>query len=577
MRQLILPILFLSGIILQSCSGDGSDTSNQLAKGGKKYGGEFRFMSAEKITSILPTQSSDLYSSRVVAQIFEPLMRIDPVTLDAVPCIAESFTVNDDATVYTFNIRKGVKFHEDDCFSGGTRELTAKDVKFSLDLACSGLKDNEVSYLLVEKIKGGPEFRDKSKKSLPKEGVSGIKVINDYKLEITLEEPFSGFESTLTHVGLGISPREAYDKYGKDIGKHPVGTGPFQLESMTNDKIVLKRNPNYWDKDEFGNRLPFLDKVEVTYADNKRSELMAFRKEKIDLVLELPVEEIDHILGTLKEAQEGKNVLHKVESEQSMSMMYIAMACESDEFKDERVRKAFNLAVDRSRIVNNVLQGEGWPALNGFVPSIGTYPSEKVKGFKYNSESAKELMSSAGYPNGKGFPTLDFYVNTVEGSGTHKTCLAIADQLKENLGVSLNVKLCTIEERREAIASGKAKIWREGWVADYPDPENFLALFYAGNINDNSTMVNTFKFKSSEFDELFKKALRETDDNARTALLVKCDQMIIDKAAVMPILTDDHIVMINARIKNFEANPLESIFLRDVFIKEPKKTNKSED
>jgi oligopeptide transport system substrate-binding protein len=90
-------------------------------------------------------------------------------------------------------------------------------------------------------------------------------------------------------------------------------------------------------------------------------------------------------------------------------------------------------------------------------------------------------------------------------------------------------------------------------------------------------MVNTFKFKSPEFDELFKKALRETNDEARTALWVKCDQMIIDKAAVMPILTDDHIVMVNARIKDFEANPLESIFLRDVYIKEPKKETEKED
>jgi oligopeptide transport system substrate-binding protein len=142
MRKLILPILLLSGLFYTSCSGDGTDTSSIVAKGGKKYGGTFRFMSAEKIASVFPIHSGDLYSSRIVTQIFEPLMRIDPTTLDAVPCIAESFTVNADATVYTFTIRKGVKFHEDDCFADGTRELTAEDVKFSLDLACSGLSDN---------------------------------------------------------------------------------------------------------------------------------------------------------------------------------------------------------------------------------------------------------------------------------------------------------------------------------------------------------------------------------------------------------------------------------------------------
>ncbi len=572
MRKLLFPFILLAALpmIFSSCSGGDADTASLIAKGGKKYGGSFRFMSAEKIASIFPTHSADLYSSRIVTQIYEPLLRIDPATLKAVPCIAESFTANDDATVYTFKIRKGVKFHEDDCFGGGSRELNANDVKFSLDLACSGLEDNQVSYLLVEKVKGASEFQKKSKTSLPKEGVSGIKVINDQTVEITLDEPFSGFEYVLTHVGLGISPREAFDKYSKEVGKHPVGTGPFKLESFTEDKIILARNANYWDKDEFGNQLPFLDKVEVTYAQNKRSELMAFRNEEIDLVLELPVEEIDHILGTLKEAQEGKNVRHKVESEQSMSMMYIAMACDSDEFSDERVRKAFNLAIDRKAIVDERLEGEGWPALNGFVPSIANYPSEKVKGYKYDPAQAKALMAAAGFKDGKNFPELDFYVNTVEGSGIHNACIAIAQQIKENLGVTLKVQLCTMDERKNAIASGKAKIWREGWIADYPDAENFLALFYAGNISENASMVNTFKFKSEDFDALFLKALSETDPDKRTALLVQCDQMVIDKAAVMPVLTDDHVVMVNARIKNFEANPLESIFLREVYIKEPK-------
>lgn len=571
MRKLVFSLFLLSTtFLIPSCSEDGSDTSSLVAKGGKKYGGSFRFMSPEKVTSIFPTHSSDLYSSRIVYQIFESLLAIDPVSLKAVPSLAESFKVNEEATVYTFNLRKGVMFHEDDCFGGDSRELNAKDVKFSLDLACSGLSDNQVSYLLVEKVKGATEFHSKSKKSLPASGVSGIKVVNDYCIEITLNEPFSGFEYVLTHSGLGISPKEAYEKYGKEVGKHPVGTGPFMLSSFENEKILLKRNPNYWGKDEFGNQLPFLDSVEITYSKDKRSELMAFRKEKIDLVLELPVEEIEHILGTLKEAQEGKNVRHKVESEQSMSMMYVAMANDSEEFKDERVRQAFNLAINRKSIVDDKLEGEGWPAENGFVPAIANYPSERVKGYTFDPAKAKSLLASAGYPDGKNFPTLDFYVNAVKGSGVHKACEAVAQQLKENLNVKLNVVLCTLDERKQAIASGKAKIWREGWIADYPDAENFLALFYAGNISDNSSMVNTFRFKSDEFDKLFLKALSETDPTKRADLLVQCDQMVIDKAAVIPVMTDDHVVMLNARIKNFEANPLECIFLRSVYIKEPK-------
>ena len=571
MRYTLFSIFILAGLALTSCSGGEVDIDNLEAIGGKKYGGEFKFMSSEKVTSLLPTSSADQYSSRIVGQIYEPLLRLDPQSMKVVPAVAESFTVSDDAKVYTFKIRKGIKFHEDDCLDSG-HELDAHDVKFSLDLACSGLDANHVGYLLVNRIKGGMDFNKKSATSLPEKGVDGIKVVDDYTVQITLENSFSGFENILTHQSLGIFPKEAWDKYGKDLDKHAVGTGPFALESMSDEKIVLKRNNDYWRKDEFGNQLPFLSKVIMTYTNNKRSELMAFRKAEIDLVLEIPVEEIEHILGTLKEAQEGKNVKHKVESESSMSMTYIAMSNDSEEFSDIRVRKAFNMAIDRENIIDSWLEGEGWAATNGFVPAMKNYPTDEVKGHVFSPERARSLMREAGYANGNGFPALDFYVNTVEGSPVHKMCKAVAAQIKENINVDLNIVLCTIDERQEAINNGTAKIWRAGWIADYPDPENFLAMFYGGNITNQSSMMNQFKFQSDTYDAAYEKAILESDAEKRTELFVMCDQMIIDEAAIMPIMTDDHIVMINARVRDFKANSMESLNLTEVFIKEPKKT-----
>ncbi|MDX2360709.1 MAG: ABC transporter substrate-binding protein [Crocinitomicaceae bacterium] len=571
MRYIIFSIFLLAGLSFTSCTETETKVEDLVAIGGKKYGGEFKFMSSEKVASLFPTSSADQYSSRMVSQIYESLVRLDPETMKVVPSVADSFYWNSDASVYTFNIRKGIKFHEDDCLSEG-HELDANDVKFALDLACSGMEVNHVSYLLVHKIKGSADFFEASKTSIPAGGVPGVKVIDDYTIEITLEHSFSGFEYILTHSSLGIFPKEAWDTYGEDMATHPVGTGPFALESMSDEKMVLKRNNNYWREDEFGNQLPFLGKVIMTYTQDKRSELLAFRSAESDLVLEIPVEEIEHILGTLQEAQEGKNIKHKVESEASLSMTYVAMSIESEEFSDMRVRKAFNIAIDRDDIIDSYLEGEGWAANNGFVPTMSNYPSDEVNGHKFNAERAQSLMSEAGYANGNGFPTLDFYVNTLEGSPVHKLCLAIADQLKKNINVDLNIKLCTIEERGEAIASGAAKIWRAGWIADYPDPENFLAMFYGGNITDQSSMMNRFKFQSDAYDALYEQAIKESNAEKRTALFIQCDQMIIDEAAIMPMLTDDHIIMINARVRDFKANSMESLNLTEVFIKEPKKT-----
>ena len=179
-------------------------------------------------------------------------------------------------------------------------------------------------------------------------------------------------------------------------------------------------------------------------------------------------------------------------------------------------------------------------------------------------------MKEAGYPNGENFPTLDFYVNTTKGSTVYKAVSGVASQLKANLNINLNIKLCTIDEREAAIKSGKAKIWRAGWVADYPDAENFLAMFYSGNIMNESSMMNNFKFKNAEYDALFQEALLESDKDKRIALLVKCDQMVVDQAAVMPLRTEDHIVLVNARVRDFKANSMESLNLTEVFIKEPK-------
>jgi peptide/nickel transport system substrate-binding protein len=134
----------------------------------------------------------------------------------------------------------------------------------------------------------------------------------------------------------------------------------------------------------------------------------------------------------------------------------------------------------------------------------------------------------------------------------------------------VNIKLCTYEERNKAIIAGKAKMWRSGWIADYPDAENFLSLFYSKNIKESGAEVNAFRFKDSKYDQLFELALRETNEAKRNDLFALCDQIIVDKAPVMPILTDDFMVMINARVRDFKINSMESLDFSTIFIKEPK-------
>jgi peptide/nickel transport system substrate-binding protein len=339
-------------LITFACSDDSA--KSLVASGGAIYGGELRLMSSEKITNLFPLSSEDVYEQRINNQIFESLLKIDQTGTHVIPSLAESFTISADAKTYTFKLRKGVYFHADDCFSNKKgREVVASDIQYCMQFACSGLPENKIGNLLINKIKGAKKFHNSTKKSMKGQVVNGIKVINDYTIEINLDESYVGFDKILTHSNLGIFAPEAYEKYGKQILKHPVGTGPFQIDAWNNQGLSLKKNLMYWKKDGYGNKLPFLDKVVLSYSKTKKDELLAFRKEKIDLILEIPADEIENALGTLKEAQAGKNIKHKVDSKSSVSVNFLGFATGVKPFNDVNVRKAFNIALDRNELVTS--------------------------------------------------------------------------------------------------------------------------------------------------------------------------------------------------------------------------------
>lgn len=567
-------IAFSALLLLFGCTPNQEELSAKKAIGGATYGGEFRFMSPEKVGSLIPIQAVDIYTQRITSQIFEQLVVLDPTGQKIEPCLSTAHTVSNDGLVYTFQIRKGVFFHPDECFQYETRELDANDIKFTLDLACSGLAINEVSWLLIDRIKGAKTFFTQSKKSLPKKGVSGIKVINKNTLEITLNEPLASFEKILSYSGFGVFPKEAYDYYGKDLGKHPVGTGPFILDKHTDQAIRLTRNNNYWKKDQFGNELPFLGSVLMTYAANKRSELIAFRSGKIDLVLEIPADEVKNVLGSLSEAQAGKNIKHKVDAQASYTLAFLGFQHKHPILKDKRIRQAINLAIDRTSIVNNELQGDGYPIENGIIPSALQPAAYKVKGYKTAVPLAQQLLKEAGYENGENFPVLTIIVNDKKGSDKHKLVAAIVKQLKRNLNIQLKIKLVDLETRNQLVENGTAAIWLSGWVADYPDGENFMGLFVGNTHQQKSKFVNPFNYYNPDFNNYFVQANGEKTNNKHAYYLQKCDQLLIDDAVIVPLISDDFITLTNLRVRKFITSPLEVIQLTTVYIKEPKMKHK---
>lgn len=566
--QKIKRFLFLGiGILfLDSCGPE-----KIIPKGAGAYGGVFRINEVEDFRSFFPLNVTDICSFNLTSQIYEGLVSFDDGHLAIIPSIAEKWEVSADATSFTFYLHKGVKFQDDPCFPEGKgREVTAKDFEYCFTRLCSAFPENQMFWLFKDKVKGAVEYYDSTVRGTPLSGgVSGIQVIDDYTLRIDLLYPFSGFLNILGHNGCWVYPREAFEKYGIELRVKAVGTGPFIVKNiMEGQGVVLERNPNYWRTDQFGNKLPFLDAVKVSFTKEKKLELLEFRKGNLDMIFELPLEMIGTIVDELEEAQRGKNPVYEMQITPALQTQYYGFLHKSDVFQNKKVRQAFNYAIDRDAIVRYTLQGEGTPAKYGLVPpGFIDYEYDSLQGFSFDPAKAKELLKEAGYPGGNGFPKLTLYLNS---GGDNYTLIAqtIQKMLQENLEINIELEVLPKPQHLDNVESAKAMFFRTAWIADYPDPENFLMLMYGKNVPaslNERTYLNVMRYQSAAFDSLFEKALREKDRNARFRLFRQADQVAIDDAVIMPIYYPEYTRLLQKNVRNFKANGMEFRNLAEVY------------
>jgi oligopeptide transport system substrate-binding protein len=561
-KKLYFAFLVTISTVIYSC--DNSNNPENLqesqdpetlieAEGGKFYGGILKVNSIDKYTSLFPATITDVYSQHISSQIFEGLLKYNQNTLEIEPCIAETYEINAANKIYTFNLRKGVFFHDDECFENGKgREVVAEDFKFVFEFLCSNNELNKSQYLVRDYIKGGSDYAKGKTKN-----VEGIKIINSHTLQIELEEPFSGFTNVLALSQTGAFPREAYEKYGADIKNKAIGSGPYKVDSISNDNIVLIKNNSYWKKDEFGNQLPFIAQINISFDGNKSNELASFNKEELDFVWGVPVEEIPNIMGTLDEAKEGKNREFELQSINSLQVQYFGFNLTNEAFKDIKVRQAFNYAINKDSIVNYTLQGEGIPSNHGIIPQMKGYNNEKIKGYKYDPVLAKSLLREAGYSNGKGFPKIKLYYNKA-GQINELLANEIRNQILSNLNIDIELIVTDNQQINQDREDGKLDFWRYGWIADFPDPSNFISHFHSKYIIEGEeSSINYSRYNNIEFDKYLELGLSETNEKKRKGYYLKAEQILISDAAVIPLYYASEIRLINPPLKNFPINEIE--------------------
>lgn len=582
MKQRFLNVFFPALLLLTSCSEENVTLQQQKeeVKGGVVYGGSLRVNELDQPKSLMPMAIGEQNAYHIASQIYEGLVKYNPFDLSLVPGLAKTWDISKDLKEYTFHLRTNAKFHDDSCFTDGKgRMANAYDVKFSFEALCSkNINNSQYSITFKDRVEGANDNYGMSG-SGQVHTISGLTVLNDSTIRIRLLNPDPTFLNILAMPGCFVFAKEAGLKYGNKMRDHCVGTGPFYLYKwQQGDFLELKRNANYWAKDVHGNKLPYLDGVHWSFISDKRSEVEAFRSGNLDAVYNIPVDLFHQTIGNIQNNSNDAGLDFDMYSSPALSTHFYGMNVQLNAFFSvKEIRRAFNLAIDREKIAETVLKGEGNAAEYGIVPYTKTfekagYNYKLLKGFTYNPDSARKLLALAGYSEGKGLPEFNLEINSGGGERNLMVALAVQKMLKENIGINVNLNVVSWAEHMNNIYSGKSDFFRYAWVSDYPDPESFLTLFYGQHVPEHleeKSYVNVGRYKNPKFDLQFLASRIELDKTKRYALLSRAEQILLDDAALMPLFYDENMRLVKKNVKNFRENPMSLMDMTHVYIRKP--------
>ena len=545
-------LLLVTSFLLFSCKNDGNNADGKLSE---KNGGTFVMAENNQIATLYPLSITSQVEGLVVSQIHEALMRLDSKTLEVIPGLAKNWDFSNDGKTVTFHLVKGAHFQDDKCYKDGKGpEITAKDVKFTLELIATKTDDNyQFNTILKDRLVGVNDFFDEKSSA-----ISGIKIIDDYTFSLDLINPSLSFLKLLANPSASIVNETAIKAYGKNL---KTGAGPFRYDiSSTNEKIVLIKNPHYFLKDSADFSLPYLDSVVILILPSIEDGLSMFENQKIDLINTLPSLRVrDVVEKNIKEfvSNPPKTLLQR---EPEMMSQFYVFNTKQKPFDDSKVRQAINYAIDREKLVDNVLQGQAiGAAIYGITPStfLG-YNIRIIKGYNLDIEKAKKLLSEAGYPNGKGFPEVRVLVNS-GNSRNSSVAVELQKQLKENLNVNVNFESLTNIQKYDLQIHGKGDVFRDAWVADFSSPESFLSLFVGDGVpadNNAVSFPNTSRYQNATYDMYFKKGRDSNIKDTSYAYFMKAEQLLIDEAVIIPLWYEGSYRLLTNNVKNLNLNAM---------------------
>jgi peptide/nickel transport system substrate-binding protein len=364
-----------------------------------------------------------------------------------------------------------------------------------------------------------------------------------------------------------IVPKEAVEKYGDDFRRNPVGTGPFKITTWVEGQALLfKKNDRYFEKDSSGMQLPYLDGVKISFFESKATEFLEFQQQRLDFVNDIDASFKDEILtktGHLKKQWEGKLILQKHDY---LNIEYLGILVDTTNslvqkspLRLQKIRQAINYGFDKNKMMLYLRNSIGTAATSGFVPAgMPSFDSSVVKGYQFDAKKAMQLLEEAGFAGGKNLPSIKLLTIPIYAD----LAAYISNELNL-IGIHIQVEVVQKSILLEQTSKSQALFFRGSWIADYPDAENFLGVFYG----KNPSPPNYTRYNNVKYNQLYEQAIAEKSDSIRYQLYRKMDQLILIDAPVVPLWYDMAIHIVHTNIVNFYPNSLNLLELRKVIKK----------
>lgn len=482
-------------------------------------GGTLRLPGSEPV-SLDPAVAGDLRSHEYISKIFSGLVTLDE-NLEVVPDIAERWDVSADRTVYTFYLRRDVRFHDG-------KPVTAHDVKYSIERSCDPdvAGDNPVASSYLGDIVGALD-----KLNRRADEVRGVEVVDDYTLRITIDAPKSYFLSKLTYPTSYVVDRDNVES-GRDWTQEPNGTGPFRLVEWSDERIVLAANEHFY------RGRPLLD--EVVYDLRGIASLSLYERGELD-VAGVGAANIDRVLDPNDPLNSELSIVA------SLDVWYVAFNTTMPPFDDVKVRQAFAYATNKKAIANIILGKMVTPATGILPPGMPGY-NASLTGIPYDPDQALTLLEESSYGGADRLPPITF---TVSGEGgADPVTEALVATYEEALGVEVQITQVPWRDFLEGLNEQRYQMFSLGWVADYPDPENFLDILFHGESEYNHT-----GYDNPEVNALLEEARVEADPERRMELYQQAEEIIVEDAVWIPLYHGVDYVLVKPNIKNFSVTP----------------------